>query len=65
MEFVCSDMTLYDPHLVDSLAERFSLSRVAVRALLRRAGLSAPGAQGSATALQRGHIAVDEERRTA
>ena len=36
MEFVCSDMTLYDPHLVDSLAERFSLSRVAVRALLRR-----------------------------
>ena len=36
-----------------------------VRALLRRAGLSAPGAQGSATALQRGHIAVDEERRTA
>lgn len=36
-----------------------------VRALLRRAGLSAPGTQGSATALQRGHIAVDEERRTA
>ena len=36
-----------------------------VRALLRRAGLSAPGAQGSPTALQRGHIAVDEERRTA
>jgi DNA-binding response OmpR family regulator len=36
-----------------------------VRALLRRAGLSAPGAQGSAIALQRGHIAVDEERRTA
>ena len=36
-----------------------------VRALLRRAGLSAPGTQSSATALQRGHIAVDEERRTA
>ncbi len=37
-----------------------------VRALLRRASLSAPAAGGgSAGVLQRGHIAVDEERRAA
>ena len=36
-----------------------------VRALLRRASLSAPAGQSSAGSLQRGHIAVDEERRTA
>ena len=36
-----------------------------VRALLRRASLAGPGAQNSSGALQRGHISVDEERRTA
>ena len=36
-----------------------------VRALLRRASLTAPGGPGSAKTLQRGHISVDEERRTA
>ena len=36
-----------------------------VRALLRRASLSAPAGQSAATTLQRGHISVDEERRTA
>ncbi len=36
-----------------------------VRALLRRASLASPGGQGPAKALQRGHISVDEERRTA
>ena len=41
MEFVCSDLTAYDPLLVDSLSARFGLSNVAVRALLRR-GLTEP-----------------------
>ena len=36
-----------------------------VRALLRRAGLSSPGGQSAAGTLRRGHISVDEERRTA
>ena len=36
MDFVCSDVTVYDPNLIERLAARFSLSRVAVRALLRR-----------------------------
>ena len=36
-----------------------------VRALLRRASLTAPGGIGTAKTLQRGHISVDEERRTA
>ena len=36
MEFVCSDLTNHDPRLVERLSERFTLSRVAVRALLRR-----------------------------
>ena len=36
-----------------------------VRALLRRASLAAPAGQSLATTLQRGHISVDEERRTA
>lgn len=41
MEFVCSDLTIYDPALVDALSARFGLSPVAVRALLRR-GLDTP-----------------------
>ena len=41
MKFVCSDLTLYDPNLVERLSARFALSHVAVRALLRR-GLSTP-----------------------
>ena len=36
-----------------------------VRALLRRAGISSSLGPGSPKALQRGHISVDEERRTA
>ena len=36
-----------------------------VRALLRRASLSAPAGQSSVSSLRRGHITVDEERRTA
>ena len=36
-----------------------------VRALLRRASLSAPVGQSSVSSLRRGHITVDEERRTA
>ena len=36
-----------------------------VRALLRRASLSAPTEQTSPGALRRGHISVDEQRRTA
>lgn len=36
MNFVCSDTTAYDPLLVERLSARFSLSPVAVRALLRR-----------------------------
>ena len=36
-----------------------------VRALLRRASLAAPVAPGFSRVLQRGHISVDEERRTA
>ncbi len=41
MEFICSDVTAYDPQLVKDLAERFGLLPVAVRALLRR-GLDTP-----------------------
>ena len=41
MEFVCTDLTIYDPLKVDSLSARFGLSPVAVRALLRR-GLHTP-----------------------
>lgn len=41
MEFVCTDLTLYDPFLVEQLSRRFSLSPVAVRALLRR-GMDTP-----------------------
>lgn len=41
MEFVCTDLTIYDPQTVDSLSARFGLSNVAVRALLRR-GLTTP-----------------------
>ena len=41
MEFVCSDLTLYDPNLVERLSARFGLTPVAVRALLRR-GLGTP-----------------------
>ena len=41
MEFVCSDLTAYDPQLVESLSARFSLSPIAVRALLRR-GMDTP-----------------------
>ena len=36
-----------------------------VRALLRRASLASPAAPGFGSVLQRGHIRVDEERRTA
>ena len=36
-----------------------------VRALLRRAGLASPAGQGTTGTLRRGHISVDEERRTA
>ena len=36
-----------------------------VRALLRRASLAAPAAEEGAAVLQRGHIAVDEQRRSA
>ena len=36
-----------------------------VRALLRRASLSGPAGQSASRTLQRGHISVDEERRTA
>ncbi len=36
-----------------------------VRALLRRASLAAPAESAFSTVLQRGHISVDEERRTA
>ncbi len=36
-----------------------------VRALLRRSSLTAPAGQGFPAALQRGHISVDEQRRTA
>ena len=36
-----------------------------VRALLRRAGISSLPGQSAPRTLQRGHIAVDEERRTA
>ncbi len=36
-----------------------------VRALLRRASLTGPGSSGPTKTLQRGHISVDEERRTA
>ena len=36
-----------------------------VRALLRRASIAAPAAEQSASSLQRGHISVDEQRRTA
>ena len=42
MEFICNDKTTNDPRQVQSLCERFGLSAVAVRALLRR-GLSTPG----------------------
>ena len=41
MEFVCTDINIYDPQKVDSLSARFGLSNVAVRALLRR-GLATP-----------------------
>ena len=41
MEFVCTDLTIYDPAMVESLSARFGLSNVAVRALLRR-GLTEP-----------------------
>ena len=41
MEFVCSDRTAYNPKAVEDLSARFSLSPVAVRALLRR-GMDTP-----------------------
>lgn len=41
MNFVCNDTTPYDPLLVQRLAERFHLSRIAIRALLRR-GMDTP-----------------------
>ena len=41
MEFVCSDLTVYNPLVVESLSARFGLSNVAVRALLRR-GMDTP-----------------------
>ena len=41
MEFICSDLTIYDPQLVERLSSQFSLSPVAVRALLRR-GMDTP-----------------------
>ena len=36
MEFICSDLTLFDPQLVERLSVRFGLSPIAVRTLLRR-----------------------------
>ena len=41
MEFVCSSSTSYDPQLVARLSTQFSLSPIAVRALLRR-GMDTP-----------------------
>ena len=41
MEFICSDTTLYDPLLVGHISDRFGLSHIAVRALLRR-GVDTP-----------------------
>ncbi len=41
MEFVCTDLTIYDPQKVERLSARFGLSPAAVRALLRR-GLAVP-----------------------
>lgn len=41
MKFVCSDLSAYDPGLVGRLSGRYSLSNIAVRALLRR-GMDTP-----------------------
>ena len=41
MEFICSDLTAYDPQLVKDISKRFDLLPIAVRALLRR-GLDTP-----------------------
>ena len=41
MEFICTDAFEYDPMLAESLSARFSLSPIALRALLRR-GLDTP-----------------------